>query len=44
MSCQFFAQDFRQVIAKPHCAQILLGNWLLLPLKESLGMTEDNQA
>ena len=40
MSCQLLAQDFLQVMTKPHCAQILLGKWLLLPLKERLGITK----
>jgi hypothetical protein len=29
---QFFAQDFRQVITRPHAAQRLLGRYDLLPL------------
>jgi hypothetical protein len=32
ISAQFFAQDFRQVMLKPHCTQILLGKLILLPL------------
>lgn len=31
-SSQFLAQDLRHVISRAQATQILLGNWILLPL------------